>query len=162
MAAHGSTAAGSSATAKPATAELAITRVFDAPRELVFDAWTEPARLVQWWGPKGFTIPSCEMDVRPGGAWRVCMRDAAGGDHWVRGVYREIDEPERLVFSWAWEDPQGKLGHETVVALSFAEEGERTKLTLHHAIFESENARDQHQSGWASTLEKLTEYLESA
>src|SRR2546422_5926224 len=118
-------------TAKP---ELVITRVFDAPPRLVFKAWTEAERLVRWWGPKGFTMPSCKMDVRPGGAFRFCMRSPEGTDHWLQGVYREIVEPERLVCTWAWEDAEGKPGHETLLTVNFAEHGAKTKLTLHQAI----------------------------
>jgi len=155
-------AAGGSATTTPAERELVITRVFDAPRPLVFKAWTEPDRLVRWWGPQGFTTPSCTMDVRPGGAFRFCMRWPEGTDHWLRGVYREIVEPERLVFTWAWEDAEGKPGHETVLTVSFAEHGAKTKLTLHQAVFESVTARDAHQSGWTGGLDRLAEYLARA
>jgi len=162
MAARRETAASSKDAAKPATAELAITRVLDAPRALVFEAWTEPERLVQWFGPQGFTIPFCEMDVRTGGAWRVCMRSPEGVDHWVQGVYREIIEPDRLVFSWVREDAEGKLGADTVVTLTFVEEGGKTKLTLHHALFDSVTARDEHRNGWASCLDRLPEYLAAA
>jgi uncharacterized protein YndB with AHSA1/START domain len=162
MSAQRDMAAKSNDTAKPATAELAITRVLDAPRALVFEAWTEPERIVQWFGPGGFTVASCEMNVRPGGAFRIRMRSPQGTDHSVQGVYRDVVAPERLVFSWAWENAEGKLGHETLVTLTFAEQGERTKLTLHHALFESDTARDQHQSGWTSSLECLAEYLATA
>lgn len=152
-------AARTSAAAKTAERELVITRVFDAPRDVAFKAWTEPERLVRWWGPQGFTTPSCEMDVRPGGAFRLCMRAPDGADHWLRGVYREIVEPERLVLTWAWEDAEGKPGHETVLTVSFAEHGRKTKLTLHQAIFESVTARNAHQEGWTSGLDRLAEYL---
>ena len=94
----------SSAAGETAQRELVITRVFDAPRALVFKAWTEPDRLVRWWGPQGFTTPFCTMDLRPGGAVRFCMRSPEGTDHWLQGVYREIVAPERLVCTWAWED----------------------------------------------------------
>ena len=153
-------AGGSASTA--AERELVITRVFDAPRPLVFKAWTEPDRLVRWWGPQGFTTPSCTMDVRPGGAFRFWMRSPEGTDHWLRGVYREIVEPERLVFTWAWEDAEGKPGHETVLTVSLAEHGAKTKLTLRQAVFESVTARDEHQSGWTSGLDRLAEYLARA
>ena len=153
-------AGGSASTA--AERELVITRVFDAPRPLVFKAWTEPDRLVRWWGPQGFTTPSCTTDVRPGGAFRFCMRSPEGTDHWLRGVYREIVEPERLVFTWAWEDAEGKPGHETVLTVSFAEHGAKTKLTLHQAVFESITARDSHQGGWTSSLDRLAEYASKA
>ena len=85
----------------PAERELVITRVLDAPRSLVFKVWTEPEHLVRWWGPKDFTAPSLEMDVRPGGAWRACIRSAEGTDYWMQGVYREVVEPVHHSFSSA-------------------------------------------------------------
>ncbi len=151
--------AGSSAAAQPEGRVLRITRVFDAPRSLVFKAWTEPERLVRWWGPQGFTTPFCKMDVCPGGAYRFGMRSAEGTEHWLHGVYREILEPERLVFTWAWEDAQGKLGPETVLSLDFAEHAGKTKLTLHQALFETVTARNAHQLGWTTGLDRLADYL---
>ena len=110
-------------------------------------------------GPQGFTIAYREMDLRPGGAYRVCMRSPEGTEHWQRGVCREVVEPERLVFTFAWEDAEGRPGHETVVTVDFAEYGAKTKLTLHQAVFETVTARDLHQVGWASALDCLAEYL---
>src|SRR2546425_8316963 len=136
-----------SAATKSPKQELVITRVLDAPPRLVFKAWTEPERLVRWWGPQGFTTPSCKMDVRPGGAFRFCMRSPEGTDHWLQGVYREIVEPERLVLTWAWEDAEGKPGPETVGTVRFAEHGAKTPLTLHQAVFGSIPARAPHQAG---------------
>ena len=96
--------AGTSAATGSAARELVITRAFDAPRPLVFKTWTRPEHLVRWWGPRGYTTPSCKMDVRPGGSWRLCMRSPEGTLHWLQCVYREVVEPERLAFTWAWED----------------------------------------------------------
>jgi uncharacterized protein YndB with AHSA1/START domain len=90
------------------------------------------------------------------------MRSPDGTDHWVQGVYREIVEPERLVFTWAWDDAEGNPGHETVVTVRFASHGAKTKLTLHQAVFESVKARDAHQGGWTSCFERLAEYLAKA
>jgi len=139
--------------------ELVVTRALDAPRPLVFKAWTEPQRLVRWWGPRGFTTPSLKMDVRPGGTWRACMRSPEGVDHWVSCVYREVVEPERLVFTWAHEDAEGKPGHQTLVTVNFVAQGAKTKLVVHQATFESDEARDAHEKGWAGCLECLAEYL---
>ena len=145
--------------ASAAELELVITRILDAPRELVFKAWTEPDRAIRWWGPRGFTTAHYELDFRPDGAYRVCMRSPEGTEHWQRGVCREVVEPERLVFTFAWEDSEGTPGHETVVTVTLAEFGAKTKLTLHQAVFETVTARDLHQGGWASALEWLAEYL---
>jgi uncharacterized protein YndB with AHSA1/START domain len=139
--------------------ELVITRILDAPRNVVFQAWTEPGRAARWWGPQGFVTTYCDMDVRPGGAFRVCMRSPEGVDHWKQGAYREVVEPERLVFTFAWEDAEGKPGHETLVTVSFAEQGAKTRLTLHQAVFETVARRDEHQRGWTSTLQRFAEYL---
>jgi len=152
----------SSAAPKSVERELVITRVFDAPPRLVFKAWTEPERLVRWWGPQGFTMPSCEMDVRPGGAFRFRMRGPDGTDHWLQGVYQEIVEPERLVCTWTWVDAEGKPGHETLLTVCFAEQGAKTKLSRDRAVFESVTARDAHQSGWTGGLDRLAEYLARA
>ncbi len=151
----------SAATTDSAQRVLVITRVFDAPRELVFKAWSEPERLVQWFGPKGFTSTVVgSMDPRPGGAYRFHMRGPDESDHWVQGVYREIVEPERIVCTYVWTDATGNSTRpETLLTLTFEEHGQKTKLTLHQAVFESITARDAHEEGWTSSLERLTEYL---
>jgi uncharacterized protein YndB with AHSA1/START domain len=142
-----------------AARELVITRVIDAPCELVYEAWTDPKQAALWWGPQGFTTISCEMDVRPGGAYRACMRSPEGTRHCRRGLYREVMPPERLVFTFAWEDANGNPGHEMVVTVTFADLGGKTRLTLHQAVFETVAARDDHQRGWSSCLERFAEYL---
>jgi uncharacterized protein YndB with AHSA1/START domain len=147
------------ATAPTAGRELTITRVFDAPRALVFKAWTEADRAAQWWGPRGFTVISCQMDVRVGGAYRRCMRSPEGVVHCARGVYREVAAPERLAFTYAWEDADGRLGHETLVTVTFAEYDGKTRLTLHQAVFDSVESRNGHQVGWTSCLERFADYL---
>ncbi len=152
-------AARSNAATESAERELLITRVFNAHRSLVFKAWTEPQHPVHWWGPQGFTLPSCTMDLRPGGTYRFCMRSPEGVDHWLQGIYREIMEPERLVFTYAFEDATGKPGHETLVTVTFAELGEKTKLTVHQAVFESVTVRDEHVRGWTEALDRLAGYL---
>ncbi len=80
---------------------LVITRVLDAPREMVFAAWTRAGHIVHWWGPKDFTVPFCETDARPGGKYRACIRSPEDTDYWMQGIFREVNEPSRLVFSWA-------------------------------------------------------------
>ena len=145
----------------PAERELVITRVLAAPPSLVFKVWTEPSHLVRWWGPKGFTAPSCKMDLRPGGAWRACIRSPEGTDHWMQGSYREIVEPERLVFTFAWENDQGEPGHGTLVTVTFADEDGKTRLTFHQAVFESVESRDSHHGGWSECFDRLQDYLAS-
>jgi uncharacterized protein YndB with AHSA1/START domain len=152
-------AAGSSAASAMAEPQLVVTRVIDAPRALVFRAWTEPAQVARWWGPQGFVTTHCDMDIRPGGAFRCCMRSPAGTDHWKRGVYREIVAPERIVFTFAWEDADGNPGHELLTTVTFTDLGRQTRLTLRQGVFETVERRDDHRGGWTSCLERFAEYL---
>jgi uncharacterized protein YndB with AHSA1/START domain len=154
--------AGTSAALEPAERVLVIERIFDAPRSLVFKVWTEPQHLVHWYGPRGFTLPACKLDLRPGGAWRSCMLSPEGREYWVKGVFREIVELERLVFTYAHENEDGTRGHETLVTVTFADQGGKTKLTLRQAIFESVKERDSHRGGWNSSMDRLVEYLARA
>ena len=140
---------------------LTITRLLPAPREVVFRAWTEPEMLVGWWGPQGMTTPLCEMDVRQGGRWRTCMRNKDGKDHYVRGVYREVVAPERLVLSWAWET-DGVPGHESVLTIELHDRGDETELVLTHAGLETAASRDSHKEGWTSSLACLADALGQA
>jgi len=141
--------------------ELVITRIFNAPRALVWRAWTDPAHLVHWWGPRGFTLPACEVDLRPGGAYRFHMRGPDGDDHWMQGVFREVVEPERLALAGCWTEADGTpRSPQTLVAVTFEEQGERTKITLRHTGFESVAACDEHRIGWNSSLDCFAEYIE--
>lgn len=141
---------------------LVITRVLDAPRALVFKVWSQPEHLVRWWGPKGFTLPSCKIEFREGGAFRCLMRSPEGSEHRMHGVYREIIPPKQISFTWTWIDEAGNAGHETLVTVTLEEagkDGAQTKLTLHHAVFESVNARDLHGIGWSETFDRLAAYV---
>jgi uncharacterized protein YndB with AHSA1/START domain len=139
--------------------ELTIRRSFDAPRDLVFQSWTDPERLNRWCCPKGFTLPFSEGDIRPGGSFKTCMRGPDGMDYWLSGTYREIAPPERLVFSHRWLNDKGEHEHETVVTITLREHDGKTQLTLHQAFFLSEASRDGHRGGWNETLDNLAEYL---
>ena len=145
---------------EPADRVLVITRIFDAPRSLVFKAWTEPEHMVNWFGPRGFTSKVLKNDLRPGGAYRIHMRGPDGDDHWSQGVFREIVPPERLVMVGSWADADGNPTRpETTLTLLFEDVGGKTRLTLHNAVFESVTARDLHEGGWGSSLDCLAEYL---
>jgi uncharacterized protein YndB with AHSA1/START domain len=139
---------------------LTITRVFDAPPSLVFKVWSQPRHIRKWWGPKDFTVPACEMDFREGGTFRSCIRSPQGDDFWMSGVYREIDEPGRLAFTFAWEEPEGIPGQPTMVTVSFAEQEGQTSLTFHQEPFTTAGERDSHREGWAECLDRLDAYLE--
>jgi uncharacterized protein YndB with AHSA1/START domain len=152
-------AATTSAVALAEDQELVITRVLDAPRSLVFKCWTQPEHLARWWGPQGFITLSCEMDVRPGGAWRRCMRSPEGSLHTKRGIYREIVAPERLVFTYLDVDAAGRAGPETLVTVSLADQGGKTRLTLRQTGFEAVASRDAHEGGWTSCMQRFADYL---
>jgi uncharacterized protein YndB with AHSA1/START domain len=140
--------------------ELIITRIFHAPREFVFKAWTDPEHGKHWMGPRGFTATHQEGDVQPGGRWRLCLRrDDTGDELWQGGVYREAVEPERQVFTFAWDGENGHRGHETLITLTFAEHEGKTKMTFRQGVFESIEQRDGHQGGWNSTFDRLEEYV---
>jgi uncharacterized protein YndB with AHSA1/START domain len=139
--------------------QLTITRVLNAPRSLVFKVWTQPEHFSQWLGPKDFTTIACQMNVQVGGIYRACIRSPEGTDHWMQGVYREIIEPERLVFTFAWEDENNQPKHETLVTVTFEEQDNKTLMTFQQAIFESSELRDSHRSGWNECFDRLEVYL---
>jgi uncharacterized protein YndB with AHSA1/START domain len=140
---------------------LAITRVFDAPREAVFAAWTDPAQMSEWMGPGEIRGEVETLDPRVGGAYRIVMRGTPAGNLAVRGTYREIDPPARLVFTWAWEEDAvtHRAGHETLVTVTLRAVGSRTELTLLHERFDTETSRDSHNGGWTGVFDKLTKHL---
>src|SRR3970282_1216695 len=100
-------ASGAARRIQPEEDALVITRLLDAPRELVWKAWTEPERMMRWWGPKGFTAPVCKIDLRVGGVYLNCMRSPEGQDFWSTGVYGEIGVPERIVCTDSLADEKG-------------------------------------------------------
>jgi len=155
--------AGSTLVTEPTDRVLVITRIFNAPRELVFKAWTDPNHLVHWMGPRGFKSTVEHSDPRAGGGYRIHMLGPDGDDHWTQGVFREIVEPERLVMAGSWADAQGNpTSPETLLTIMFEEHDGKTTLTLHQAVFESVSERDSHRGGWNSTLDRLAEYLAAA
>lgn len=161
--------------------DFVISRAFDAPRSLVFKAWTDPERMAQWWGPRGFTNPVCEMDVRPGGAYRIVMRSPEGVEYPIKGVYREVVAPARLVMTLdcsehpdEWHDlvnPNRRKGEhnpagEMLSTVAFEELDGETKLTI-RTRFESVAIRDAMlkmgmTEGWTESLERLAEHLADA
>ena len=159
------------------SAEFVISRVFDAPRERVWRAWTDAEMLKHWWGPKGFKVHTCRVDLRPGGVFHYGMTAPDGTDMWGRFVYREIAAPERLVFVVSFSDPQGGVTRhpwradwplETLSTVSFEAQGGKTKLTVRWIPADSasllerktfDEGRDSMQQGWSGTMEQLTGYL---
>ena len=167
-------ATANSPTDETADREIVITRVFDAPRELVWRAWTEPDRLMRWWAPRDFTTPFCTVDLRLGGVFHYCMRSPNGQDIWGKGVYREISAPERIVYVDSFSDPEGNTvlpthyglspSHptETVVTVTFAEHEGGTELTLRHAIPKATLERGGTEQGWGEMLDRLAEDFDRA
>jgi uncharacterized protein YndB with AHSA1/START domain len=151
---------------QPAEREVVLTRTFDAPRALVFQLWTEPAHMARWWGPRDFTNPVCEMDVRPGGAYRIVMRSPDGQEFPCEGVYLEIVRPARLVFSNNAVGRDGATvleGHTTVL---FDEERGVTTLTLRtraKAVVDFARAYlSGMEAGWTQSLDKLVDEVRRA
>jgi uncharacterized protein YndB with AHSA1/START domain len=146
--------------------EITITRVFDAPRAVVFEAWIDPAQLREWWGPKGFTNPVCEIDPRVGGAIRIHMRAPDGNVHPMKGEVREIVPPERLVFTNIAVDAAGNPIINGLTTVTFAEEGSKTRLTLHTrgtAVVDYAAAYLQGmEMGWTMSIDKLETLLKRA
>lgn len=165
--------ASTSAATNAGDQELVITRIFDAPRELVWKAWTEPERVKRWWGPNGFTAPVCTIDLRVGGTFLYCMRSPDGKDYWNTGVYREIVEPERIVCTDSFSDEEGNpvpASHygmsgdwpaELLVTVTFEAYAGKTTLTLRHVGIPSGTQNDARQ-GWTESFDKLAEDLAKA
>jgi uncharacterized protein YndB with AHSA1/START domain len=137
--------------------ELTITRVFDAPRALVFQAWLDPDQLARWYGPRGVHTPreTIDFDVRLGGRWRLTMiNDETGEEYPTGGVFHEIVEPERLVFTWGSPDDTDST---TTVRLTFIDLGDKTEMTLHQTGLTDVHHRAGVQDGWSTALDKFAE-----
>lgn len=143
--------------------DLVITRVFDAPRELVWKAWTDPAHVQQWWGPKGFTNPRCEWNVRPNGAIHIDMRAPDGVVYPMSGVFHEIVEPERLVFVASALDEDGNSMFDVLTTATFTDQRGKTSLTLQLRVITTTPRAPQYlkgqEIGWTQSLDRLADHL---
>ncbi|MGA9867805.1 MAG: SRPBCC domain-containing protein [Acetobacteraceae bacterium] len=135
--------------AKPS---LTLKRRLNARPASVFSAWTDPEKMMRWWGPTGAEMLRAETDVRVGGRFRVVFRMPDDEEHDVSGVYREVVADEKLVFTWAWRTTPER---ESLVTVALRPDGNGTLLTLTHERFFDEAARDRHRGGWIGTLDKL-------
>jgi len=161
----------SNAPTSSAQQELVIERVFDAPRELVWRAWTEPEQVMRWWGPKGYTSPAAEIDLRVGGKYLWCMRSPEGQDLWSTGVYREIVPLERIVCTNSFSDEKGNvvpashygiggdMPQEMLGTVTFEDLGGKTRMTLRHEGLPAGEMSDGANAGWNEAFDKLAEYL---
>lgn len=148
----------------PSDREIVMTRVFNAPRRLVFDAHSKPEHLSRWWGPRGSTLSVCEMDFRPGGAWRYVVRGADGTESPFKGVFREIVPPERIVWTFIY-DVEPYSVHEGIETMTFTEQDGKTTLTT-NSLFPSVEVRDGivasgMEEGSRETWDRLAEHLQS-
>lgn len=152
--------------------ELVIVRIFDAPRELFWKYWTDPEYFKRWWGPEGFTTTVSRIDFRIGGVYHNCLKSPEGENYWSTGVYREIIEPERIVYTDSFSDVEGNQVPasyyemsvhwplELLVTVTLDEcEGQKTRLTLMHEGFPTGEDRDLTKEGWNESLDKLAEDL---
>ena len=133
---------------------LQIAREFPAPRERVFNAWTQADEMRAWSCPEGASVESVSSDLRPGGAYHVTMKIEDGSLITARGVYREVESPSRVVYTWDWDEEDHRMG-DTLVTVEFEDLGERTRVVLTHDFFPAIEARDGHAQGWESCLDKL-------
>lgn len=144
----------------PALDELRITRVFNAPRKLVWQAWTTPAMLVHWFGCAAFSTIDAEADVREGGQWRVVMRAPDGTDYPAYGTYTAVRPIDHLAFTHQWEKQVVEVNpanHRTQVTVDLYEEGAKTRMEFRQTGLASEDSRDSHIGGWCDSMDKLAE-----
>jgi len=135
---------------------LTLKRRFNAPPEKVFSAWTQAEKIKRWFGPGQAGVLRAECDPRVGGRYRIVMRSPSGEEHDVSGVFREVVPNEKLVYTWAWRTMPER---ESMVTVEFKRDGSETVLTLTHAQFADEDARDRHRQGWNGALDKLAAFL---
>jgi uncharacterized protein YndB with AHSA1/START domain len=150
---------------------ITITRVFDAPRELVWQRWTDPDQFMCWWGPKDYTSPYAKIDLRVGGRYLSCMRGPDGKDIWATGVYKEIVEKNRIVYTDTFADEHGNIVPasyydmdadiplEMEVEVTFEDIGGKTKMTLEHCGLLMGEMAELTRAGWSQSFDKLAECL---
>jgi uncharacterized protein YndB with AHSA1/START domain len=143
---------------QPTGLVLTLHRTLDAPRERTFATLTEPTELARWWGPRGFTTPEIELDLRVGGGYRFAMQPPDGDPFHLSGEFLEIDPPSRLVYTFRWDEPDPD-DRETVVVLSLRAVDRCTEVSLSHGEFTTEARLALHRAGWTDALEKLSALL---
>lgn len=137
---------------------LRLRRTFQAPRDAVFRAFTDPDQIKAWFGPRGYAVIIDRYEARPGGAYRLCMTAPDGSAHWLHGSFVTVEPPERLSFTWIWE--QGDMAErETLVTIGFRSSGAATEIDLEHSRLPSEGSREAHAKGWSSSFDCLADFL---
>ena len=145
------------------TTELVLRRLYPAPPEQVFRAWTDPEQLKQWFQPMpGVKLVAAKIDGRPGGAYEFVYQ-VADQEHQptVSGTFHEFSPPNRLVFTWTWNEPEEFAGHETLVAIDLQAVDDQTQLVLTHTKFPAEAMRESHSKGWTGAVDSLVQYMQS-
>ena len=137
---------------------LQLTRLFPAPRARVFEFFARPPLLAEWWGPRGFSIPSIDFVPRVGGSYRIEMQPPEGDAFELTGTFREVDPPSRLTFTFEWE-PADPDDEETLVQLAFEVTDDSTSVQLRQGPFKTEARRALHRDGWTESLDKLAELV---
>jgi uncharacterized protein YndB with AHSA1/START domain len=155
---------------EPGEKKLTIIREFDAHRELVWKAWTDPKKIMKWWGPKNFSSPSCKIDLKVNGKYLYCMRSPEGQDFWSTGTYKEIIPTKRIVFTDSFADKEGNVVPSTYygmegfplelqVTVTFEDYNGKTKMTLTHVGIPTGQTTDLTNAGWNESFDKLAESL---
>ncbi len=152
---------------KPDNATLVLRRLLKAPQERAFKAWTSPEHIQQWMRPEpGMVVPLVRMDLRVGGKFRIQMKNPEGEYFTAVGEFREVNPPERLVYTWDWEKDGGGTefgeveGKTSLITVQFLKRGEQTEFVMTHTRFATVQSRDGHAEGWTRALESFAEFLE--
>lgn len=135
---------------------VSLTRRIKASAAKVYDAWSDPAKIAQWWAPHGVEVVSCEADVRVGGIYRILMRDTEGRLYELSGEYRELQPDSRLVFTWSFSQED----RASIITVSLRADGNETELTLTHEGEADDPTRKQREQGWGSLLRRLSHFVE--
>jgi uncharacterized protein YndB with AHSA1/START domain len=139
------------------TARLVARRLIRATPERLFELWTEPRHLMHWWGPPGVECSAAEVDLRPGGAYRIANRMPDGSTLWISGVFEAVEPPRRLVYSWRTDPAQP----DERVTVRFERRGAETEVIVEHERIAGERARQGHEAGWTGCLDGLADYARS-
>jgi uncharacterized protein YndB with AHSA1/START domain len=154
------------AAARKPDVDVTVARVFDAPRDLVFNAWTDPKQLAQWWGPAGFTSSRCKVDGRPGGTMFIQMHAPDGAIYSWTSTFSEINPPKRIVFTSSVADVDGELLFEGLHTVIFEEQSGKTRLAVHSVVHAATPVGAEKlkgmPEGWSETLERLANVITAA
>ncbi len=141
---------------------LVLRRTYSTSRDVLFDVWTQPEHLKKWMGPSyDYEVPVAEVDLKVGGQYKMAFVHKEGKEAVVAGTFQEIIKPEKLVYTWTWQEPNENAGIETLVTVEFIEKDKGTELVLTHQRFGSEEMRLDHSKGWMGCFDKLEDYLKN-